>query len=154
MKLRKASKLNRMVPKHLRERGMKKKVAEEEIKPRSLMAAEKTARRLNIPVEEVISGDLQHMLESDYPGPECLEPHEVEEFIATGEFQDETLLSHLDICVSCEALILAAKPRKEGLQALLEDLRYDLSQVEANISRESQQEESYEKAFIAASLMC
>ena len=146
MKQKKGIRLRKIMQVHpKRSKESKKRAVEMDNKPRFLAAAEERARQLNVSVKEILDEDLRHMRESKYPGPDCLEPHEVEEFIATGELSDDVLLLHIDTCVPCKTLLLAAKPREEGLQAFLEDFRYYVSQIEANGTREIQKDQEEQK---------
>lgn len=149
MKQKKSSK-GRLMRNLAKSKGVKRRVAKPETKPKFLIAAEEKAHQLDIPVEDILNDDLHRMRKSKYPGPDCLEPYEVEEFVAAGELSDD-ILSHIDTCDPCKALLLSAKPKKEALQAFLEDVRYYVSQMEAQIIREKQGEKMSDRMASVAS---
>lgn len=85
--------------------GLPKEQVEHSVpdEPRFLRSARRRAEASRRSVEEVLEEDLQRLAESDYPRPECLQPHEVELF-AAGELSEERR-QHLASCNECSDLV-------------------------------------------------
>jgi hypothetical protein len=85
-----------------------------------LSAIKEKAERLGISAEEVKRRhrDLPH----SYPTPECIRPTELAEFV-DGEEPSEAMLSHLQQCEPCWALLNMANPSEDRLKSLLEEVR-------------------------------
>jgi hypothetical protein len=118
----------------------KEELVEIEKEPKFLESARSRADEVGMSVGDVLREDLERMLESDYPGADCLQPDDVEEYIVMNELSQDSL-SHIDTCHSCNALLLAAHPKEEKLELLFEHIRYDLAQVTAKSEREQSTED-------------
>ncbi len=77
--------------------------------PKSWLAAEDVADRRDIsPIQ--LEADLQErMRNSKYPGPDCIQPGEIEEFREGRLLEDR--VAHLDACHTCYAMCVAALPK-------------------------------------------
>jgi len=62
--------------------------------------------------------------ESKYPGPECLEPYELELYVKDALHEDR--VSHTRECVPCAALLKSAAPSTAGLNKLLAEIREEV----------------------------
>jgi hypothetical protein len=75
-------------------------------KPKYLQAAEHFAAQKGISVPELF--EQLHEAASRYPGPECLEPHEVAHQ-AEGNALPADRQAHVDACGDCYALVLSTR---------------------------------------------
>jgi hypothetical protein len=91
------------------------------VKSRSVLAAERHAARLGKTVEEFTFEIRKRLRESNYPGPDCLEPYEVELYV-NGKLADDRV-RHTNQCVHCEALLKSTEPAPESLAEVLEEVR-------------------------------
>jgi len=89
---------------------------------RYLEIVEKRAQRQGLESREVIDNDIRSMGEAEHPGPDCLEPHEVEEYVRAGSLSD-TAKSHVSGCPDCEALLIAAMPDQRRDDEFAEEIR-------------------------------
>lgn len=87
----------------------------EDSTPRFIKAAERTADRLGISVQEVLDRDVQMLKTIKYPGPDCLQPYEVEEYVANGHLTSQ-LKSHVEECTLCETLLAGAIPDRDRIE--------------------------------------
>lgn len=101
--------------------------------PTAFRAAEARARRLGLESVEELFGYDRHMVgTSAYPGSECLEPFEVERFVA-GELADGRL-EHTNRCPACAGLIANVTPSEERRAELAEEVRQIADQLRARVS--------------------
>jgi hypothetical protein len=98
--------------------------------PRFLRGARARAQKLGISEQELLDRDLQRVLDSTYPGPDCLDPDEVQEFAETGSLPDDRL-AHRERCDACAALLEAAAPGPVRVEQFVEEVRYLLPQAAA-----------------------
>jgi fumarate reductase subunit D len=77
------------------------------------------AGRLDKDIKQLLADDRLALRQSNYPGPECLNPYEVAQF---GEELPEDRLKHLETCPTCAALLDAARPSSEKLEDILKRL--------------------------------
>jgi len=97
----------------IRELALIRQVSEDEIlaearsAPHFLERVERRAKERGITVREVLEQDIQRRHAVRYPGPDCLEPLEVERWANGG--LPEARLSHVDTCLGCEELISRAR---------------------------------------------
>lgn len=75
--------------------------------PLYLRAARERAARLGYGLDDLLRHDLKRIRESRYPGPDCLEPEEVEVYAET-ESLPPGRLAHVAACPECTALLSAA----------------------------------------------
>lgn len=79
------------------------------------------ASRLGKTVKELLEAERKALRESDYPGPECLEPYELELYVKGVLHQDR--ISHKNECVPCAALLKTAAPTDARLNSLIAEIR-------------------------------
>ena len=79
------------------------------------------AARLGKTVEEVLEEDRVALRQSSYPGPECLNPYEVEQFFVADLREDR--VAHVETCPMCAALIDAAQPTENALAQFIDKYR-------------------------------
>lgn len=79
------------------------------IKPKFVWAAENAGRAANVPAKTVLDMDSKET--SSYPGPDCLQPHDFEEFRRTGKLNPRAQ-DHLQRCIACTVNIEMARPPK------------------------------------------
>lgn len=91
-------------------------------RPLFLEAAQDLAREFGTSVEAVLTEYRQSVRRSVYPGPNCLEPHEIEQFIDSGTLPPERQ-SHAENCPSCAAVLEAARPTPELWERVAEEIR-------------------------------
>ncbi len=93
-------------------------------RPRFIEAAEEEAQRLGISVSEVLDSEPEQAPDTSYPRPDCLEPFEVEQFVAESELPEDWT-NHLKECRTCLVLLRTAKPDgkiPEAIQKLLDEM--------------------------------
>jgi len=88
--------------------------------PRSLIAARSRAARLNVSLGEMLRQDRERLRASTYPGPECLEPYEVEQY-AAGRLSPERA-EHIEACSGCQVLVGGVVPLDDQVSAFLEEM--------------------------------
>jgi hypothetical protein len=86
-------------------------------KSRVLAALEQRASRLGTDVHGLLKEDRRLLRTSKYPGPDCLHPHEVEQFCAIE--LPESRLSHVESCPMCAALLDIAIPTDTKFDSLM-----------------------------------
>jgi hypothetical protein len=80
------------------------------------------ADQLELSVEELMEEDVDFLRSSSYPGEDCLEPYEVELFLAARLSKERR--SHAEDCSGCKALLAAlTRPRREGFEELRQTIR-------------------------------
>ena len=98
----------------IRERAKLLGISEEEVRkeaessePRFMIAARRKAERLGKTVEEVLEDDLEAMRNSNYPGPDCLNPGEADRYLSQqySPEQNKLVEDHLEKCEGCKSLI-------------------------------------------------
>ena len=72
-------------------------------------------------VAELLQDERIALRQSSYPGPECLNPYEVEQFFVADLNEDR--LMHVEKCPMCAALIDAAQPTENGLAQFISKYR-------------------------------
>jgi hypothetical protein len=82
------------------------------IKPRFMLAAEQRARQVGVTADVILQQDLVKLNSSEYPGPDCLQPEEVEHFVLTGSLAADRM-RHVEDCVACATLLELATPTTE-----------------------------------------
>src|SRR5205085_2205950 len=80
----------------------------EDLMPRSLLAFEKRAEETGRGVNELIAEIRERLAHSTYPGPDCLEPFEVEHYLQGRLSQHR--IDHSKGCDGCAALLRGAAP--------------------------------------------
>jgi hypothetical protein len=95
---------------------------EDSQEPRFLQAVRSRAQRLGTTPEDVRSQDIDRLRVSRYPGPDCLEPEEIEQFALTGILAGESL-PHVEDCAACRGLLKKLSPSTEGLESFLAETR-------------------------------
>lgn len=87
-------------------------------KARYMEAAELLGEILDVQPDEALQEYTRAVETSSYPGPDCLEPHEVEAYLK-GEALTETSAGHVRECGMCSAVLEAARPTSKGLDEVL-----------------------------------
>jgi hypothetical protein len=93
----------------------------EELRGRAPGAASTEARReqeaaaLNLLSRKSLEQEKEQLRTSAYPGPECLRPYEIEQYLEKELPEDRA--GHLRECDSCRSLIAALEPTAVGAQA-------------------------------------
>lgn len=90
-------------------------------RPRPLQAAERRAARAGKSIDEMLAEDRARLRQSRYPGPECLQPYEVERYFL-GALKPERM-AHRDTCAACSALLRAAMPSESDAERIVEEVR-------------------------------
>lgn len=85
-----------------------------EEKPLYLIEAEREAKERNVSLENVLDEYQERLNLSNYPGPDCLLPDEVEELVF-GE-ASPARLKHLEVCPGCSALLAASRKTEEAAE--------------------------------------
>jgi hypothetical protein len=92
---------------------------------RSISRFEATLRRraahLGRTVEQVLEDGRIALRQSSYPGPECLNPYEVEQFFVADLREDR--VAHVEKCPMCAALLDAAQPTDKALAQFIDNYR-------------------------------
>jgi hypothetical protein len=119
----------RLLAEVLRDRAERLKVSVEQLgdledsaEPRFLKAARDRAERLGSTPEEVLRQDVERLMASRYPGPDCLEPEEVERFAAGGVLGEDDVL-HVAGCGACQSLLQVLSPSEGRLEEFLTSMR-------------------------------
>ena len=84
-------------------------------------ALRRRAAHLGKSVDEVLEDDRIALRQSSYPGPECLNPYEVEQFFVADLREDR--VAHVEKCPMCAALIDAARPTENALAQFIDNYR-------------------------------
>ena len=100
-------------------------------KPLFMKAAEEFAQKSGRNADAMLADYRQMVLDSQYPGPDCFDPFEVEQ-IVNGESVSEARLAHLNHCLECAVLIEGATPNADGLETLLKRVRSKAASDEVN----------------------
>lgn len=87
----------------------------------SLVAARSHAERLGVPLEEVMPEERRRLLASSYPGSECFEPYEVEEYAAGA--LSVARAQHIENCEGCRVLVSSVAPSQGEVAAFLDRVR-------------------------------
>jgi hypothetical protein len=96
-------------------------------KPRYLESAESLRRERGMGSTQLLAQDEKRLeRESSYPGPNCLNPSEIEHYVATAQLSPEAT-THLDACVECESLLASLKPRADGFHAYIQTVERTLT---------------------------
>jgi len=95
-------------------------------KPAWFEVAEKRASESGQTVDELLIADRKRLRESNYPGPECFEPHELELYV-NGKLSSERI-AHTKNCPSCTGLLRVALPSDALLGKLVGEIQ-KLAQV-------------------------
>lgn len=83
--------------------------------------AVRRATRAGKSIEETIAEDRARLRNSKYPGPDCLEPYEVERYFI-GALSPERR-EHAEACVGCSTLLHAATPSESGAEVIIEEVQ-------------------------------
>ena len=84
-------------------------------------AVKKRAERLGVSPVDLFTRDSDELKRSPYPGPECLEPVEIEEYLL-GELTKERA-DHINVCAGCGGLLAALVPDEPRARDLLAEVR-------------------------------
>ena len=91
-------------------------------KPRFLIVAEEEAAKRGVPTEQVLEEDRTAVVDSTYPGSNCLQPYEVESLLLNGR-ENVARMQHLRECATCCALMTSATAEDEEFERLREVVR-------------------------------
>lgn len=86
----------------------------------SFVFARSRAEALGLTVETLLRRDREQLRVSSYPGPECLEPFEVEQYASGVLASDRT--RHVEACPGCRVLVSGAMA-SPPLSSFLDDVR-------------------------------
>jgi hypothetical protein len=95
--------------------------------PSFFNAAKARAARLRLSVGELAAYDRAKLERSEYPGPDCLQPFEVEEFRA--DRLPATRLAHINQCSGCAGLLKALSPAPTGERDVIAAVRQSAEAV-------------------------
>lgn len=94
------------------------------LSPSSLAARDDLHPQFLAANSDVLQHDLAELKKSDYPGPECLMPYELENLQDSGlDALSSQRLRHLKSCAACATLLAGALPQDEKVKQFLEDAR-------------------------------
>jgi hypothetical protein len=79
--------------------------------------AERRAAREGKTLDQIFAEDRAALRASTYPGPECLQPYEVEDYL-DGKLPPNRA-SHLTTCETCDGLIRALQPTEKDIEDLV-----------------------------------
>ncbi len=97
-------------------------------------AADAIARTQGLDTEAYLTRLGQSVRNAEYPGPNCLDPYEIERCISVREILPERL-EHLDTCGHCRAALEVAQPNPDILERVLEEVRATSPRAESNEQR-------------------
>lgn len=106
--------------------------------PRFLEAIRHDAARRGTTETDLLGKFVDDILESDYPGPHCLEPNEVEEFAELGVLPPDRL-AHVDGCEMCKYLLANTEPSEERVSEFVEELRWLLPTAATRMVRRARE---------------
>lgn len=86
-----------------------------------LELAKKRAQKSGQSIKDVVIDDINRLRRSSYPGPECFEAHELDEW-SQGHL-DPGRLIHADSCANCASMINAIETRIESVDEICKDIR-------------------------------
>jgi len=95
--------------------------AEDVDEPRPEQAAARRAARSGKSIDEVLFEDRARLRQSRYPGPECYQPYEVEQYFL-GSLKPERM-AHTNTCAACSVLVQAAMPDAARAESIVEEVR-------------------------------
>jgi hypothetical protein len=96
-------------------------------KPKFLESTESLRNERGIGSTQLLSQDEKRLeRESSFPGPNCLNPSDIEHYVATAQLTPQAT-AHLDVCVQCESLLASLQPRADGFHAFIEDVHRTLT---------------------------
>lgn len=101
---------------------------EKDFKPLFVREAERRAGRERKTVEQILDADRQRLHATPYPGPDCLDPDDVQALLATdaaaaADDRREALLSHVEGCDHCATLLMLSEPSTATLDLVLSEAR-------------------------------
>jgi hypothetical protein len=82
---------------------------------------EARAKRAGKTIDELLLQDRERLRKPQYPGPDCYEPYEVEQYIS-GTL-NESRISHHQQCGYCAVLLDLAIPSEQHAEAIINELR-------------------------------
>jgi hypothetical protein len=94
-----------------------------EDKPKFLLAAEELARQRGTDAQEILRRNREAVRSSDYPGPDCLVPEEIESFFADSVGMEEERAEHARNCAGCSALLASAGVDPAEIERFLTQVR-------------------------------
>ena len=96
-------------------------------RPRFLDAAASAAAESGYSAKQVLAHDDKRLAKAaSYPGPECLTPTDIEEYVSSAMLSEEAV-THIDSCVHCEALLKALAPKESRVRQYMATARHYLS---------------------------
>jgi hypothetical protein len=85
-------------------------------------ALQRRADRLGKSLEQLLADDRVARRQSSYPGPQCLNPYEVEHFFSAEDLPEDRI-AHVETCAMCASLLDAARPTENALASFIEEFR-------------------------------
>jgi hypothetical protein len=101
-------------------------------RPAFLKEAEERAQREGTSVKEALAADRERLRASGYPGPDCLDPGEIEQLVNAASAKPvwvETRLGHVEECDDCATLLLACEPGAASLERTIATVRDRVAQA-------------------------
>jgi len=106
-------------------------------RPKYIVAAEKIAAERGITSDEVLYEQSERIRKSHYPTELCLDPDEVEEYVAQSGALTREKAEHLASCPFCSEMVDATRPSEEKLQ---DELQWLTAAAAAKQQRESDED--------------
>jgi hypothetical protein len=91
--------------------------------PLFLVHAKKRAQQRSMSTESVLREDLEALLNSKYPTPDCLTPSEVEESVVGTLELDSAENAHIAECPYCRSLLQGVLISPARVEALVQNVR-------------------------------
>ncbi len=98
------------------------------------------ASRLGKSVKELLEDERKALRESNYPGPECLEPYELELYVKDALHDDR--ITHTRECVPCAALLNTAAPSAARLNSLIAEIRKEAEKSSTALPADRQKKQA------------
>jgi hypothetical protein len=85
--------------------------------PRSFGAARARAAQQNVSLDQLVAAERSRLRTSNYPGPDCFEPYEIEDHVARRLTTERA--EHADRCEGCRVLLSGASGPQEHMAEFL-----------------------------------
>ena len=103
-------------------------------RPDFLREAEERARRERTSVKAALAADRERLRTLPYPGPDCLDPEEIEQLsgvAARTPVWAEARLGHVEGCEDCATLLLMSEPGAVSLERMIAAVRVRIAEEPA-----------------------
>jgi len=123
-------------------------------RPDFLREAEGRARRERKSVKAALAADRERLRTLPYPGPDCLDPEEIEQLsgvAARTPVWAEARLGHVEGCEDCATLLLMSEPGAVSLERMIAAVRVRIAEepAPAAISRVREGRNRREPAWVS-----